>query len=102
MTAKSQILSERFQISLIDFKSSAGGYADDHYDFLTSLFEILQLATYEASDLQADFMTFVDSVQYLAIIKRDRYKTYTKSQSSRQGCSSYDPPNECKEAFLVS
>ena len=101
MADKSLIMSQRAQISLIDLKSSAGGYTDDHYDFLTSLFEILQLTTYEASDLQLDFMTFVDSVQYLAIITRDRYKTYGKSsQLGQQGCSSYDPPTESKGLSL--
>ncbi|KAM6492431.1 Acyl-CoA N-acyltransferase [Amanita muscaria] len=48
-------------ISLVNFGISNGHCTDDHYNFLASLFEQLQFATYEASDLMTDFMTFVDS-----------------------------------------
>lgn len=63
-------------ISLVNFGISNGHCTDDHYNFLASLFEQLQFATYEASDLMTDFMTFVDSVRYFAIItKKDVVST---------------------------
>ena len=74
-------MSERSVIDLSDLQSLLK-INDNYYDTLTDLFEKLQLATYEASDMMLDFMTFVNSVRYFAVITRDNYKTYMYRESS--------------------
>lgn len=79
----SVLMSERSAIGLSDLQSLLR-INDNYYDSLTDLFEKLQLATYEASDMMLDFMTFVNSVRYFAVITRENYKTYKFRKGSTE------------------
>lgn len=87
-------MSERFVIDLSDLQSLLR-INDNYYESLTDLFEKLQLATYEASDMMLDFMTFVNSVRYFAVITRDHYKTYKYRESSTEPARRNPPTQGC-------
>jgi len=67
-------------IALIDLQSLLD-FSDQYYESLSALFEQLQLATYEASDMMLGFIAFVNSVQYFAVIVKEEFKMTSRSSS---------------------
>src|SRR6266576_4191053 len=68
-------------IALADLQSLLH-WDDKYYESLSALFEQLQLAAYEASDMMLGFIAFVNSVQYFAVIVREEFKTDTYRSGS--------------------
>lgn len=107
LTMGSVLMSERSVIGLSDLQSLLR-INDNYYESLTDLFEKLQLATYEASDMMLDFMTFVNSVRYFAVVTRDSYKTFMYRESSTEPARASNPPThdcgtkECTASILYS
>lgn len=78
---------QKSEIALVDLQSLLH-LNDKYYESLSALFEQLQLATYEASDMMLGFVAFVNSVQYFAVIVREEFKTDLYRSGSSTSCTS--------------